>query len=105
MKSVDDFHRFYEDLEDDIGIVLDVAHANLNNQIQDFLEQFSTKIIHMHVSDNKGNSDMHLGIGHGNIDWENVAYLIKEVDYENLIMIESTDHVKESLQFLRKLIV
>jgi sugar phosphate isomerase/epimerase len=103
MKSVDDFHRFYGDLEDDIGMVLDVAHANLNRQIQDFLKQFSKKIVHIHVSDNDGARDLHLGIGYGSIDWENVAKLVKKAEYGNLIMIESTEHVKESIQFLRRL--
>jgi sugar phosphate isomerase/epimerase len=105
MKSVDDFHRFYEELEDDIGMVLDVAHANLNRQIQDFLKQFSKKIVHIHVSDNDGASDLHLGIGYGSIDWENVAKLVKEAEYGNVIMIESTEHVEESIQFLRRLFV
>jgi len=103
MKSVDDFHRFYEDLEDDIGMVLDVAHANLNNQIQDFIKQFSKKIVHMHVSDNDGASDLHLGIGYGSIDWETVAKEIKKAKYSNVIMLESIEYVEESLQTLRKL--
>lgn len=103
MKSVEDFHRFYEDLNEDIGLVLDVAHANLNRQIQDFLKQFSQKIIHMHVSDNDGTNDLHLGIGYGNINWESVAKLVKEVEYGNLIILESTDHVEESLQILHRL--
>jgi len=105
MKSVDEFHRFYEDLEDDIGMVLDVAHANLNRQIQDFIKQFSKKIVHMHVSDNDGANDLHLGIGYGSIDWASVAKLVKEAEYGNLIIIESTEHVKESVQFLRRLFV
>ncbi|MBA7658991.1 endonuclease 4 [subsurface metagenome] len=105
MKSVDDFHRFYDDLDDDIGIVLDVAHANLNNQIQDFLKQFSKKFVHMHVSDNDGANDLHLGIGYGNIEWKNVAKMVKDADYANLIMIESTDHIEESIHFLRELFV
>jgi len=103
MKNVDDFQRFYEDLDDDIGMVLDVAHANINNQIQAFLEQFSKKIVHMHVSDNNGDSDMHLGIGDGNINWTNIAKAIKAADYGNLIMIESTEHVQESINFLQEL--
>ena len=105
MKSADDFRRFYEDLEDDIGMVLDVAHANLNRQIQDFLKQFSKKIVHIHVSDNDGASDLHLGIGYGSIDWENVAKLVKKAEYGKLIMIESTEHVEESIHSLRRLFV
>ena len=105
MKSVDNFRRFYEDLDDDIGMVLDVAHANLNNQIKDFIKQFSKKIVHMHVSGNDGANDLHLGIGHGNINWENFTKLAKETDYGNLIVIESTDHVRESVQTMRRLFV
>ena len=105
MKSVDNFHRFYEELDDDIGMVLDVAHANLNNQIQDFIKQFSAKIVHMHVSGNDGTNDLHLGIGYGNIDWENFAKIVKETEYGKLIVIESTDHIQESVQTLRNLFV
>jgi sugar phosphate isomerase/epimerase len=103
LKDVGDFHRFYEELNDDIGIVLDVAHAHLNSQIQDFMMQFPEKIVHMHVSDNDGVSDLHLGIGYGCIDWESVAEIVKGAKYSNLIVLESTDHVSESLQALREL--
>ena len=105
MKSVDDFRRFYDELEDDIGMVLDIAHANLNNQIQDFIEQFSAKIVHVHVSDNDGANDLHLGIGYGNINWEKFSKLVKTVNYGKLIVIESTDHIEESAQTLRRLFV
>ncbi len=103
MKDVGDFHRFYAELCDDIGVVLDVAHAHLNSQIHDFMRQFHEKIVHMHVSDNDGAEDLHLGIGYGSIDWENVAKTVKEAEYSNLIVLESTDHVRESLQVLRSL--
>jgi len=105
MKSVNDFRRFYDELDDDIGMVLDVAHANLNSQIQGFIKQFSKKIVHIHVSDNDGANDLHLGIGYGNIDWEKVAKMVKAAEYGNLIMLESTEHVEESVQFLRRLFV
>jgi len=103
MKSVDDFHRFYKDLDDDIKMVLDVAHANLNSQIRDFLKQLPQKIVHIHISDNDGISDLHLGIGYGNVNWNHFAKLIKTADYCNLLVIELTDHIEESIQFLREL--
>ncbi len=103
MKSVQDFSRFYDELDDDIGMVLDVAHANLNHQIQDFIRQFSEKIVHMHVSDNHGTHDSHVGIGHGTIDWESVAKEIERIEYGNVVMLESIEYVEESLQTLRKL--
>jgi sugar phosphate isomerase/epimerase len=103
MKSTGDFQRFYEELDDDIGMVLDVAHANLNCQIQDFMKHLSKRIIHIHASDNNGTNDLHLGIGYGSINWENFAKTVKEAEYSNLIVLESTDHIKESLQTLQKL--
>ena len=103
MKNVEDFSRFYNELGEDIGLTLDVAHANLNNDIQDFITHFSDKIVHVHVSDNDGIHDSHLGIGYGNIEWKSVAETIKKVGYGNVIMLESEDHVKESLETLRRL--
>jgi len=75
----------------------------LNRQIQDFLREFSEKIVHMHVSDNDGADDLHLGIGYGTINWESVAKAVKEANYSNVIMLESIEYVEESLQTLRKL--
>jgi sugar phosphate isomerase/epimerase len=100
---VSDFRQFYKELGDDIGIVLDLAHATLNNQIQDFMKHFSEKIAHIHASDNDGVNDLHLGIGYGKMDWQSIAKTVKDTEYSNLIVLESTDHVKESLQALRRL--
>ena len=103
MKSVDDFSRFYNELGEDIRFVLDIGHANLNHQIQEFITQFSDKIVYMHVSDNDGTHDSHLGIGHGTINWASVAEAIKEIKYDKVVMLESIEYVEESLQILRKL--
>ncbi|KPV64826.1 MAG: endonuclease IV [Candidatus Bathyarchaeota archaeon BA1] len=102
IKSVSDFSRLYDELGEDIGLVLDIGHANLNHQIQDFIKQFSDRIIHMHVSDNDGAHDSHLGIGHGTIDWKDVVKAIRKIGYGNAMMMESVEHVEESLQTLRK---
>ncbi|MCW4034510.1 MAG: sugar phosphate isomerase/epimerase [Candidatus Bathyarchaeota archaeon] len=103
MKTVQDFHRFYQDLGEDIGMVLDVAHAHISNQIQDFVTQFSKKIVHIHASDNNGTQDRHQGVGCGTVDWKSFAKQVKDAKYSNLIMIESIDHVDESVQYLRNI--
>ena len=41
MKSVEDFHKFFKEFDEKIGLVVDIAHANLNSQIPLFLKQFS----------------------------------------------------------------
>lgn len=103
LKSVEDFSRFYEELDNDIGITLDIGHANLNRQVQAFITAFREKILHVHVSDNKGNYDAHLGIGHGNINWPKVAKALKGIDYSETIILESIKNIEESLRKLRKI--
>ena len=104
MKSVQEFSRFYSEFDEEIWMALDIGHANLNHQVQEFITKFSNKIVHIHASDNNGIQDSHLGIGHGTVDWTSVAKAIKKVGYDNLIMLESIEHVEESLQTLRKIL-
>ncbi|TET19117.1 sugar phosphate isomerase/epimerase [Candidatus Bathyarchaeota archaeon] len=103
MKSVQDFSRFYNELDEDLGLVFDIGHANVNRQTEDFIVRFSDKIVHIHASDNDGVGDQHLGIGYGTIDWNGVAKALEKVKYNGLIILESVEHVEESLQKLQKL--
>jgi endonuclease IV len=55
------------------------------------------------LHDNDGKEDQHLGIGYGTINWENVAKLLKKAAYNKTLIVESVEHVKESMEKLRKL--
>jgi sugar phosphate isomerase/epimerase len=103
LKTIQDFTLFYSELGNDIGLTLDIAHANTNHQTLEFIEKFRDKIVHMHASDNEGKYDAHNGIGYGNIDWKTVAEALKRIKYKGLIMLESIEHVEESLQTLRRI--
>lgn len=101
MRNPEDFQRFYKETAlDDIGITLDVGHANLENQTIKFLKTLPDKIVNIHLSDNNGEHDQHLGIGHGKIDWQQFSQTLHEIDYDKNIIIEAIEHVKESLQKL-----
>jgi len=104
MKNVADFKKFYEEIDQDIGLVLDVGHANLNGQIEHFLKTFAERIVHVHAADNDGKGDQHLGIGHGTIDWNRVANLMKKARYDKVVIVESMEHVGESVQKLKQLL-
>jgi len=103
LKDVEDFSRFYDELNDDLSLTLDVGHAHQNQQVQAFITQFSDKIVHVHASDNKGNYDAHLGIGYGTINWTNVAKALKRIGYSGTVMVESVRDVEESLQKLHEI--
>jgi sugar phosphate isomerase/epimerase len=103
MKSVEHFTRFYDEVNEDIDMALDVGHANLNGQTESFLETLADRIVHVHVSDNNGESDQHLGIGYGKIDWQNLANMLRRVSYDGIVVVESVEHVGESVKKLRQL--
>ncbi len=103
LKSVKDFSRFFDELNDDLNLTLDVGHACLNKQIQDFINTFSDRIVHVHASDNNGSYDAHLAIGDGTIDWTDVAKALKRISYSGVVMLESLNHVEESLRKLQQI--
>jgi sugar phosphate isomerase/epimerase len=104
MKTPEDFHRLYKETNLPIGIVLDVGHANLEAQVEPFLKKLPEKIVHIHVSDNVGINDQHLGIGYGAIDWQWFADALKKISYRQIVVTESVEHVEESLLKLRQLL-
>jgi len=105
MKNVDEFKRFYDEIGEDIGLAFDTGHANVVGQVEDFLTEFSEKMVHVHAHDNHGKSDEHLCIGKGNIDWDLVAKHLKRVSFSKAVIVESVEHIDESIQRLEKLLL
>ncbi|MGB9714678.1 MAG: sugar phosphate isomerase/epimerase family protein [Candidatus Bathyarchaeales archaeon] len=104
MKSVEHFTRFYSEVDEEIGLALDIGHANINGQIELFLDSFADRIVHIHAHDNDGKEDQHLGIGYGSVDWKNFAEKLRKMAYGRTVIVESVEHVKESVQKLKQLL-
>ena len=103
MTSVEDYQRFYSELDEDLGLTLDIGHAHISGQIEKFLTTFSGKIVHIHASDNYGKVDQHLGIGYGAINWKKVAELLNKIGYDKVFIIESGEQIRESRQKLESI--
>jgi sugar phosphate isomerase/epimerase len=104
MKTPEDFKRFYaESGLEKIGIVLDTGHANLEGQIYPFIQQLPNKIVHVHISDNHGVMDEHLGLGYGNIDWQQFTKALKLTGFARTVLTESVFNVPETVQRLKQL--
>jgi sugar phosphate isomerase/epimerase len=104
MKKPEDFQRFYKETGlEEIGIVLDTGHANLEAQIEPFLQQLPKKIVHVHISDNHGETDEHLGLGYGKINWHEFAKTLKAAGFSGTILAESVFNAEETLQKLKQL--
>ncbi|MEM1586000.1 MAG: sugar phosphate isomerase/epimerase [Candidatus Bathyarchaeia archaeon] len=107
LRSVEDFERFYEELGDEgleLGIVLDVGHANISGQLDEMIRSLHNKIVHAHLHDNNGDMDSHLGIGLGKINWPKLMEDLVSVGYDGALVVESISDVEESIKVLKGLI-
>ena len=105
LRSVAEFKRFYSELNEDVGLTLDTGHANLSGEVDSFLTELSDKLVHVHAQDNLGKVDQHLGIGYGSINWESFGSLLKKASFNGIVMLESVEHIEESMQRLRQLLL
>ena len=102
--TLDDFLLFHEEMNPPMGYVLDVAHAHLLGEELDFIEALGPHIRHVHVSDNHGQSDDHLPLGEGDINWPRVLDALDDQGYQGWLVVESYTGVGESIEFLESLL-
>ena len=95
---------------DNLGIVLDTGHLHAQKEILPLsVEKLGKKIYYLHVSDNDGKINKHLGLGKGNIDWEGVFLALKKHGFDGYVgldigNVEDLDReVIESKKFLEEL--
>lgn len=89
----------YKEINDLYGIplVLDVGHAFLSGELKNFL---SCHPIELHIHDNNGRDDEHLGIGLKSIDFTPVIPLLRDKDA--IIEVKNREDVDISIQTLLK---
>jgi sugar phosphate isomerase/epimerase len=102
--TVEDFNLFFDEEQIDMRMVLDVAHANIQSEVFEFLKMHGDKIEHIHVSDNRGRKDQHLPIGEGEINWSMVVESIKATGFDNWLVIESYRDIDKCMNYLKALI-
>ncbi|MBN2111355.1 MAG: sugar phosphate isomerase/epimerase [Methanosarcinaceae archaeon] len=86
-----------------VGMTLDVGHANTMGLLDEFVEKCRSKLSHMHIHDNHGEHDEHLPLGQGNIDWKK---LMKSLSgYRGLMVTEmgSLEEGRQCVEYLKSL--
>lgn len=68
-------------------ITLDIGHANINNELDKFIDIFGAKIGHIHLHDNVGNAD-HLFFSEKD-KLNNVMAMIKSLGYDDTVLMET----------------
>jgi len=82
-------------------MTIDFGHAHTMGKVNDFLKVIRSAS-HIHIHDNHGQSDEHLAIGDGTVDWKRLApVLIRE--YSGVVVVEgrSIPEAKRSLTTVR----
>jgi sugar phosphate isomerase/epimerase len=105
MSTPEEFQRMYKETGLPVGITLDLGHANLEGQIQPFVNQLADKIVHVHASNNDGSDDQHNGVEDGTIDYQWFAGALKKIGYDKTVVVESMRKVPESIAKLKQLLV
>ncbi len=72
-----------------ISITLDIGHANTwGVPAQEFMTRLNDSIAHIHLHDNNGDSDGHLSIGSGNMDFEKIVEGLNAISYKKALCLE-----------------
>lgn len=93
-----------------LGFHLDIGHANLSedgtNRTGEFIRKYGKRLMHVHISDNRGFHDDHLPLGVGTIDWAREIGHLKKIRYNRTITLEvfstDDDYLAVSLAKTRK---
>ena len=80
----------------------DIAHANLSKEsIKNWYNNCKPFISHIHINDNNGDSDSHLAIGSGSMDYNYVIDILNEFNGSILIEVKTTSDFIKSYEYLK----
>lgn len=107
-EQADNLFEIVNEIGEDIGITLDVGHANTSKSpILEFIKTFKDKIQVIHLHDNDGITDSHLPIGRGNINFKEIFIALNDIKSNSLSFLfemKRYEHICESKEALEKII-
>jgi sugar phosphate isomerase/epimerase len=92
----------------ELRLHLDVGHANVKGErTEEFLKTHRERLVHVHISDNRGVNDDHLPLGVGEIDWPEQMQLLRGAGYDGTMTLEiftpDRSYLIDSAERLRRL--
>ena len=99
-KNIDQLDEFLNSI--DMGMTLDIGHANHVGYSPEAMIFDSIK--HVHVHDNFGDDDAHLALGEGSIDLKCIINALEKKNYKGIYIIEVNDYdsIKKSYDYMKK---
>lgn len=95
-----------------LDLTLDLGHAQLlstHNRACEIMDSYPERIRHIHLHDNRGggspSDDLHLPVGDGIIDFEEIFKKIKAIDYCRTITLElKPQEIRKCLGYVKELL-
>ncbi len=94
-----------------LGVVFDTAHLFAQKEILPLsVVKLKDRIFYVHVSDNDGRENLHLGLGSGAISWEILIATLRQIGYEGYVGIDvgNVPYIEQEMirsrQYLKKLL-
>src|SRR5512138_412993 len=74
---------------DNFGAILDTAHQHAQKEILPLsVEKLGGRIYAVHAADNDGQSNQHLAVGRGTVDWDTLFQALKKHDFSGPVMVD-----------------
>ncbi len=84
-----------------VGAVFDMAHAHLHDlNLAEYFEQIEKYLIEIHIHNNNGREDLHLGINRGEIDY-GLFFREYATDVPIIMEIRNISEAMESIEWVR----
>ena len=85
-----------------LGLCLDLGHAYIERNVDDFLSRLYERIANVHLHDNDGLHDLHMPLDSGKIPWRRILESLAKKGYEGFVTLECKSNVEESLNKLNE---
>jgi sugar phosphate isomerase/epimerase len=74
---------------DNFGAVLDTGHLNAQKEILPLsVEKLGNRIHYVHASDNDGQTNQHLALGKGTVDWDGIFLALKKHEFAGYVAVD-----------------
>ncbi|HAF70949.1 MAG: AP endonuclease, family 2 [Acetothermia bacterium 64_32] len=86
-----------------LGACLDFGHLHtLNGDPAGYVNALGGRLVHVHLHDNHGGKDEHLGLGLGSAPWREAVAALAEAGYKGAVILEIPDpaQLRESVRLL-----
>jgi sugar phosphate isomerase/epimerase len=92
----------------DLGLHLDIGHANLlvsHSTVEELLLTYGSRLRHVHLHDNKGGAaDLHLPLGTGSVDLRSAVRQLQQTGYDGTITLEVFTPDQHHLAYSKELL-